>query len=83
MIGRSFFNPEWVVDKIAPRASPFISCENDLVMLLEESEELFRRAGEPKRLIVLKECGHYDVYFGKVFHEVMKSTLYWFGETLR
>ena len=33
--------------------------------------------------IVLKECGHYDVYFGKVFHEVMKSTIYWFGETLR
>jgi pimeloyl-ACP methyl ester carboxylesterase len=77
------FNPEWVVDKIAPRASLFITCEKDLVVLPEESEELFRRAGEPKRLIVLKGCGHYDVYFGKVFHEVMKSTIDWFAGTLQ
>ena len=41
------FNPEWVVDKIAPRPILFITTDNDRLVPPEESENLYARA-EPK-----------------------------------
>src|SRR5207247_574257 len=46
------FNPEWVVDKIAPRPILFITTDNDRLVPPEESEHLYARAGEPKKLVV-------------------------------
>ena len=47
------FHPEWVVDKIAPRPVLFITTDNDRLVPPDESEALYRRAGEPKKLVVL------------------------------
>jgi len=52
------FNPEWVVDKIAPRPVMFITTDNDRLVPPAESEALYARAGEPKKLVVLKGGGH-------------------------
>lgn len=76
------FNPEWVVDKIAPRPILFITSDNDRLVPPEESEHLYARAGDPKKLIVLKGYGHYEVYVEPAFSEVMMPTLAWYAEHL-
>jgi len=77
------FNPEWVVDKIAPRPVLFITTDDDRLVPPEESAALYARAGEPKRLVVLKGYGHYEVYTEPAFSEVMAATLAWYQEHLR
>ncbi len=76
------FHPEWVVDKISPRPILFITTDNDRLVPRDESEALFARAGEPKKLVVLKNWGHYEVYAGDAFRQVMAPTLAWYREHL-
>lgn len=76
------FHPEWVVDKIAPRPILFITTDNDRLVPQDESEALYARAGEPKKLVVLKGWGHYEVYTGEAFRQVMEPTLAWYQEHL-
>ena len=76
------FNPEWVVDKIAPRPVLFITTDDDRLVPPEESEALYARAGEPKRLVVLRGYGHYEVYLKPAFDEVMRETVAWYREHL-
>ena len=76
------FHPEWVVDKIAPRPVLFITAADDRLVPPDESEALYRRAGEPKRLVVIPNCGHYEVYAGEPFVAVMTETLAWYRKHL-
>jgi dipeptidyl aminopeptidase/acylaminoacyl peptidase len=76
------FNPEWVVDRIAPRPVLFITTDDDRICPPEESFQLYARAGEPKKLVVLKGYGHYGVYLPPGFDEVMKATLDWYRQYL-
>ncbi|HEV2301905.1 MAG TPA: alpha/beta hydrolase [Stellaceae bacterium] len=74
------FNPEWVVDRIAPRPALLITTDNDRLVPPVESEALYARAGEPKKLVVLKGFGHYEVYEGEAFRQVMDATIDWCRE---
>jgi len=74
------FNPEWVVDRIAPRPVLFITTDDDRLVPPEESAVLYARAGEPKKLVVLKGYGHYEVYAEPAFGEVMAATLDWYRQ---
>ena len=76
------FNAEWVVDRIAPRPVLFITTDNDRLVPPEESEAMYRRAGEPKKLVMLHGFGHYEVYAGEAFRQVMAPTLEWFHRFL-
>ena len=76
------FNPEWIVDKISRRPLLFITSDNDRLVLPEESEQLYAHAGEPKKLVVLKGYGHYEVYTEPAFSEVMAATLEWYRRYL-
>jgi dipeptidyl aminopeptidase/acylaminoacyl peptidase len=76
------FNAEWVVDRIAPRPVLFITTDNDRLVPPEESEAMYRRAGEPKKLVVLRGFGHYEVYAGEAFRQVMAETVPWFDQYL-
>jgi fermentation-respiration switch protein FrsA (DUF1100 family) len=76
------FNPEWVVDRIAPRPVLFITTDNDRLVPPEESEALYARAKEPKKLVVLKSYSHYEVYTGEALREVMNATLGWLQQYL-
>jgi len=76
------FNPEWVVDQIAPRPVLFITTDDDRLVPPEESVALHARAGEPKRLVILKGYGHYEVYREPAFSEVMRETVAWFRRYL-
>ena len=72
------FNPEWIVNQISPRPILFITSLDDRLVPPEESEKLYEHAGEPKKLVVLKGVGHYEVYAEPAFSEVMKETLDWY-----
>lgn len=76
------FTPEWVVDRIAPRPVLFITTDDDRLVPPEESIAMHARAGEPKKLVVLKGYGHYEVYREPAFREVMDATVEWFGTHL-
>ena len=76
------FNAEWSVDKVSPRPILFITSDNDRLVLQEESEQLYAHAKEPKKLVVLKGVGHYEVYTEPAFTQVMTETLAWFREHL-
>ena len=71
------FNPEWVVDKIAPRPILFVTTDEDRLVPPQETEAMYLRAGEPKKLIVLKGYGHYQVYFGDALRQVMDASISW------
>ena len=75
------FNPEWVVDRIAPRPLLLITTDDDRLVPPVESEALYARAGEPKKLVVLKGFGHYEVY-GVAFAPVMEETVAWYERHL-
>lgn len=72
------FHPEWVVDKISPRPLLLITTDDDRLVPPEESQALYAKAGEPKKLVTLKGWGHYEVYTGRAFDEVMGETVAWF-----
>ena len=76
------FNPEWVVDRISPRAVLLVTGENDLIVPPAESEALYAHAGEPKKLSVIKGAGHYDLYSGQAFDKVMSEAVAWFRDHL-
>ena len=76
------FNPEWIVDQISPRPILFITSDNDRLVPQEESEQLYAHAKEPKKLVVLKGYGHYEVYQEPAFSEVMAATLDWYQQHL-
>jgi pimeloyl-ACP methyl ester carboxylesterase len=76
------FNPEWVVDRIAPRPVLFITTDDDRLVPPEESYQLYARAGEPKKLVVLRGYGHYQVYAEPAFSEVMRAAVDWYRQHL-
>ncbi len=76
------FNPEWVVDRIAPRPVLFITTDDDRLVPPEESRSLYARAGEPKKLVVLHGYGHYEVYAEPAFSDVMQETVAWYRQYL-
>ena len=76
------FNPEWIVDRISPRPILFITSDNDRLVPPEESEQLYAHAREPKKLVVLRGYGHYEVYQEPAFSEVMEATLDWYRKYL-
>ena len=76
------FNPEWVVDRIAPRPIMFITTDNDRLVPPAESEALYARAGNPKRLVILQGWGHYEIYEGEAFRQVMTAATDWCAQYL-
>ena len=76
------FIPEDVVHRISPRAALFIGVENDAVTPEEQMVRMYQKAGEPKKLIMLKETSHYANY-GVYFEEVSTAALDWYDRYLR
>jgi fermentation-respiration switch protein FrsA (DUF1100 family) len=74
--------PEDVVERVAPRAALFIHAADDELVPAAESIAMHARAGEPKRLVLVPGCGHYDVYSGAGFARVMAEATDWFGAYL-
>ncbi len=73
------FHADWVVGRIAPRPLLLIAAADDRLVPAAESEALYALAGEPKKLVVLEGCGHYEVYAEPAFSRVMAATLDWYA----
>jgi hypothetical protein len=43
---------------------------------------MYAHANEPKKLVVLKGFGHYELYSGEGFRQLTAATLAWFTEKL-
>ncbi|MEY2620844.1 MAG: hypothetical protein RIT26_664 [Pseudomonadota bacterium] len=56
------FVPEKSVHLISPRACLFIHAERDTMVPLSEAQSFYQLAHEPKKLIVLPNANHVDVY---------------------
>jgi fermentation-respiration switch protein FrsA (DUF1100 family) len=76
------FNPEDVVEQIAPRPILFIHAGNDNLVSPEESQALYARAREPKQLLVIPGVTHVDFYLGDALEEVTAASLDWFRRHL-
>jgi fermentation-respiration switch protein FrsA (DUF1100 family) len=74
------YAPESVVDRIAPRAILWIHAGRDELVPCEESEAMYARAREPKRLVILPGITHYDVYTGAGFAAVMRESIAWYQQ---
>ena len=48
----------------------------------EESRIMSERAREPKRLVILKDTTHWEVYRGAGFEQVVDHALAWYREWL-
>jgi uncharacterized protein len=57
------FWPETVVDRLAPRPLLLIHGLDNQLHLPEESRQLYRRAEEPKKLVLLENAGHTEWMF--------------------
>lgn len=75
------FRPELIVDAISPRAAMWLCAGLDTLVPNEESISMYRKAGEPKKLVTLKE-EHHSLYHGKGFEDMMAATISWFNEHL-
>jgi uncharacterized protein len=66
---------------ISPRALMIIAAPRDTVTPIEEAEEAYRLAGEPKRMLYLSDgASHYEVYSGATLKVVIDETAAWFKE---
>lgn len=74
------FKPETVADRISPRAILWIHTDKDKLVPLYEAQSMYAKARHPKKLIVLENMIHEDVYRGDGFEQVVKHTNVWFKE---
>jgi hypothetical protein len=76
------FKPESVVQHIAPRASMWIYTIEDTVIPIEESQSMYQKAAEPKKLVAVEGFKHYELYHGPGFESVMTHSAEWFDINL-
>lgn len=79
------YKPDWVVDRISPRPVLFIVAEDDTIAPPELSAAIYKRCGEPKKLISLPKARHNHVYEfsdSNHFETVASETAAWFRERL-
>ena len=82
MEGILSYKPESVVDRISPRAILFLAAGGDIVCPPEEYEIMYRKAGEPKKLVILPDLPHYEIYSGEGFEKSAQIALEWFKQHL-
>ena len=76
------YRPETVVDRISPRAAMWIYTAEDTVVPVEESQSMYQKAHEPKKLVGIRGLKHYELYHGPGFEMVMTHATEWFDTYL-
>ena len=77
------FKPKTVVAKIAPRAAMWIGGDLDTLVPNEQSMTMYKNAGEPKNLLLLKNVEHHSLYSGKPFEQMLIASTDWFDAYLK
>lgn len=79
------FKPESVVHLISPRAILFIHTERDTMVPVEEAQFMYAKAGEPKKIFIIPNLDHKEVYEEinpEVFGIVMNEAVGWYNKYL-
>lgn len=65
------FRPQDHVARLADRPVLLVAVERDTLMPLPEVEELYRALPGPKRLRLIPEAGHHDIYEPRIFQPLL------------
>jgi len=71
-----------VVDRISPRPVLFIHGAEDWLINPKHSRELYNKAKEPKKIVIIEKVGHAETMFDQQPDLFMKPCLEWFAGTL-
>lgn len=72
------FMPDEVIHKIAPRPILFTIAGKDVITPIEITRELYERAGEPKKFVVIPGCTHYATYSQPYLQTILDEVSAWF-----
>jgi pimeloyl-ACP methyl ester carboxylesterase len=76
------FSPQDVVAQLSPRPILLMHAGNDNLVSPEESEILYKLAGDPKELVIIPGATHVDFYLSDAFNQVTSISLDWFRRHL-
>ena len=71
-----------VVERISPRPVLFLHGAEDWLINVRHSRELYNKAKEPKKIVILEKVGHAETMFDQQPDQFMKPCLEWFANTL-
>lgn len=72
-----------VVERISPRPVLFLHGAQDWLINVRHSQELYNKAKEPKKIVILEKCGHAETMFDQQPDQFMQPCLEWFDNTLQ
>ncbi len=72
------YRPESVVHQISPRAILWLHGDADERVSMEESQSMYAKAGEPKKIVILPGLGHSDVISGPGLDQSLPHIKEWF-----
>lgn len=76
------YRPESVVNQVAPRAIMWLHGDADERVSMEESIAMYKKAGEPKKLVILPGLGHSDIIAGPGLEQSLPQVKEWFATHL-
>lgn len=76
------FRPELTLPYTPSKPAMFIHAGGDTMVPVEESRRMWRRAQDPKRLVIIPGVGHHEVHHGEAFGQVIDQIDDWLGRHL-
>ena len=71
-----------IVDRISPRPVLFIHGNEDWLINVRHSRQLYDKAKQPKKIVILEKVGHAETMFDQHPDLLMETCLDWFKDTL-
>jgi hypothetical protein len=76
------YRPESVVPHISPRAILWLHGDADERVSMEESQSMYAKAGEPKKIVILPGLGHSDILTGPGLEQSLPHIKAWYEQYL-
>lgn len=76
------YRPESVVPQISPRAILWLHGDADERVSMEESQSMYAKAGEPKKIVILPGLGHSDILTGPGLEQSLPHIKAWYEQYL-
>ena len=76
------YRPESVVPRISPRAILWLHGDADERVSMEESQSMYAKAAEPKKIVILPGLGHSDILTGPGLEQSLPHIKAWYEQYL-
>ena len=76
------YRPESVVPNISPRAMLWLHGDADERVSMEESQSMYAKAAEPKKIVILPGLGHSDILAGPGLEQSLPHIKAWYEQYL-